>query len=49
MCIYFLWEYYLNTNLDKLGPKVTMEIQTRPRLETGGKFQGININLGHGS
>jgi hypothetical protein len=45
----FLREYYLNTYLDKLGPKVTMEIQTRLRLETREKFQGINIDLGQGS
>ena len=48
-CIYFLREDYLNTYLDKLGPKVTMEIQTRPLLETGEKLRGINIDLGHGS
>ena len=38
--IYFLREDYLNTYLDKLGPKVTMEIQTRPLLETGEKNFG---------
>ena len=48
-CIYFLREDYLNTYLDKLGPKVTIEIQTRPLLETGEKLRGINIDLGHGS
>jgi hypothetical protein len=47
--IYFLREDHLNTYLDKLGPKVTVEIQTHLRLETGEKFQGINIDLGHGS
>jgi hypothetical protein len=49
MYIYFLREDHLNTYLDKLGPKVTIEIQTHLRLETGEKFQGINIDLGHGS
>jgi hypothetical protein len=39
-CIYFLREDYLNTNLDKLGPKVMIEIQTRPLLETGKKNFG---------
>jgi hypothetical protein len=41
MYIYFLREDHLNTYLDKLGPKVTIEIQTHLRLETGENFREL--------